>query len=709
MTITIDDRRYEARQSRLLDTVRDVLRRRYATLLLVAGLIAGLGAALVFSMTPRYEGLTRIQIDPSRNPLARTVNEKQAQLASEAIETEVAIVTSLEVARQVVRRLGLITDPEFASTIERDQKERALTPPEKLDIVARDVLAHLDVAREQLTYIINIRFHSRDAAKAARIANAFSAVYIDTRIGSRTGAADGQFKWFQKRLDELALQARIANENLADFQSKAGIARIGDQQQVGVADQKIGALAGQLAHAQALAANGQAQLAAAQAQVRAGRGDSVGTVLGSSTISDFRRQRAEVVHAKGEIEGRYGPLHPETVKIGDQLAQIDRQIDEETQRLVGSLRANASASAAQVARIDATMRGLEAQQSSQIRAGVIAASLQREADAKQAAYEQMAQSAAETRQASQNSLAQVLIIDAAEPAQRPYWPDKPLFLLLSLMVGVGAGIGTITAQELMTSGMRSAGEIKGELGIPLLGAVPFANKTSRPADLLIYNPTSPFAESLRNARASIMGIRSATKPRIIALTSALPGEGKTTTALALARTMALAGTRTLIMDMDVRRGQLREIVRTEARGVGTVELLRGKATIDEAVEASAIANLDQLVVRRPYYSSENLFGTETVHLLIDGLAERYDVIILDLPPLLGLADGRFLAALADAVVLVVKWSATPAHLAAMALSSLKADDSNVIGAIFSMVDQKWGAIGTPYHYPQGAAAYARPD
>lgn len=432
-------------------------------------------------------------------------------------------------------------------------------------------------------------------------------------------------------------------------------------------------------------------------------------MLGSPTIGDFRRQRAEVVRAQGEIEGRYGPLHPETIKISDQLAQIDDQIADETQRLMGSLRANATASAAQAAEIGATMRGLEAQQSGQIRAGVIAASLQREADAKQAAYERMAQAASETQQASQNSLAHALVIDAAEPAQHPYWPDKPLLLLLSTIVGVGAGLATITTQEVMTAGMRGAGEIKAELGIPLLGAVPLVKKVSRPADLLIYNPTSPFAEALRNARASIMGIKSATKPRIIALTSALPGEGKTTSALALARTMALAGARTLIMDMDVRRGQLREIVRTEAEGMGTVELLRGKATIDEAVESSAIDNLDQLVVKRPYYSSENLFGTKAVHLLVDELAERYDVVILDLPPLLGLADGRFLAALADAVVLVVKWGATPAHLAAMALSSLRTDESNVIGAIYSMVDQKWGAIGTPYHYPQGSAAYARPD
>jgi len=709
MTITTDDRGYEARPRRAFYSIRDVLRRRYATLLLVAGLVVALGAALTFSMAPRYEGLTRIQIDPSRNPLARTVNEKQAQLASEAIETEVAVASSLEVARQVVRRLGLTTDPEFTHAVEQQAKTRIVTPDEQLDIVARDVLDHLSVAREQLTYIINIRFHSRDPAKAARIANGFSAVYIDTRVGNRTGAADGQFRWFQKRLDELALQARLANEKVADYRSSAGIGRVGDQQQTGVADQKIGPLAHQLAQAQAIAANGEAQLAAAQAQIRAGRGDSVGTVLGSSTIGDFRRQRAEIVRAQGAIDGRYGPLHPETAKIRDQLTQIDHQIADETQRLLGSLRANAAANAAQVAQISATMRELEDEHASQIRASVIVANLQREADVKQAAYEQMAEAAAETQQASQNSLAHALVIDAAEPAQRPYWPDKPLFLLLSMVVGVGAGLATISVQEMMTSGMRSAGDLEAQLGIPLLGAVPLAKKTSQPADLLIYNPTSPFAESLRNARASIMGIRSATKPRIIALTSALPGEGKTTTALALARTMALAGARTLIMDVDVRRGQLRAIVRHDAKKPGTVELLRDKATIDEAIESSAVRNLDQLVVKKPYYSSENLFGTEAVHLLIDELAERYNVIILDLPPLLGLADGRFLAALADAVVLVVKWGATPAHLASMALSSLRADESNVLGAIYSMVDQKWGTIGTAYHYPKGSNAYSRPN
>lgn len=256
------DRGFEGRSIRPLHSIGDVLRRRYPTLLLVAGLVAALGAALIFSMTPRYEGLTRIQIDPSRNPLARTVNEKQAELASEAIETEVAAVGSLDVARQVVQRLGLLTDPEFTGGIERAAEDRSLTPDERRDIVARGVLDHLDVAREQQTYIINIRFHSRDPVKAARIANAFSAVYIETRVGNRTGTADSQFRFFQTRLDELALQARLAHEKLADFQAQAGITRTGDRQQTG-ADQKISALAGQLAQAQAMAANGQAQLAAA--------------------------------------------------------------------------------------------------------------------------------------------------------------------------------------------------------------------------------------------------------------------------------------------------------------------------------------------------------------------------------------------------------------------------------------------------------------
>jgi capsular exopolysaccharide synthesis family protein len=189
------------------------------------------------------------------------------------------------------------------------------------------------------------------------------------------------------------------------------------------------------------------------------------------------------------------------------------------------------------------------------------------------------------------------------------------------------------------------------------------------------------------------------------VTSALPNEGKTTTAFAMARTMAINGGRTIIIDADVRRGQLNSLVSASPPGVGLVELLSGTATIEKAIRTTDHPRLDVIGVRKPYFTSENLFGTAQFQAILDDLSKRYETIILDLPPLVGLADGRFLAGLADAVVMVVKWNDTPAAAVKSAINGLQTDHANLIGVIYSMMETPSHAYGSDYFYAAAAAKY----
>jgi capsular exopolysaccharide synthesis family protein len=701
---------YEARLGDVIRSAQDVIKRRFLTLALIAGVVTVLGVAATLSMTPVYEGVARLQIDPSRNPLSRSATEAQAQLASEAIETEVSVMNSIDLSRTVVKRLGLVKDSEFAETIAKQAKKSPMSEAEKVDLVANEVMKNLSVSREKLTYIIGIRYRSKDAVKAARVANAFATAYLDTRVGNNIGTAARQFAFFEKRLQELAVEARAADAKVADYQSKNGIVRGGANAQNTIVDQQVGPLAVQLTQAQAVSEAARAQLNMAQSQVRAGRLDAVADVLDSQTIIELRTQRAQVLRDLGQIQNRYGPLHPETIRVRDQLAQIDGQLNGEANRIVRALQAKASAGDQQVRALQREMNRLAGQQSLDARARVTADSLQREADSKHTAYDKMADMALETRQASQNSIAQASIIDAAEAPTKPAWPNKPLLFLLSLVVGIGAGIAVITAQELMVAGMRTVEDIEGKLGIALIGAIPALKKMARPADVLLEKPTSQFAEALRNVRASIMGVKSVgsgSRPHVIALTSAMPSEGKTTTALALARTMALNGTKTVLVDVDVRRAQLRQISGLSGNALGTVELLRGEATMAEVLQSTGLEGLDQILVREPYFSSENLFGDQTIHTILEELSKSYEAIILDLPPLLGLADGRFLAALADAVVLIVKWDDTPEHAVEAAVNALKSDGSNLVGAVFTMVEPNARSVGA-YYYDAKYSQYYTP-
>lgn len=691
---------YEARLADVIAKVKDVLRRRYRVMLAIALLVTIAGVAFTMTLKPYYQGVVRLQIDPKQSPLNRNQGEAQAQLATEAIETEVSVISSLDMARKVVTRLGLTNDPEFVKDV-----KPGTTADEKLDIAAAKLAAMTDVAREKLTYILAIKVASRDAEKAARLANEFASAYMDAKVGTNIGTASKQADFFEAQLNHMGDEARAADEKVAQFAAQAGIVRSNAQSGETVTDQQVGPLSVQMASAESVAAEARSKQISAQVQIANGQIDSVSDVRNSVTVQDLRRQRAQILQSLTEMQTRYGPRYPDYIKANQQLANIDAQLREEASRVVRSLKADADAAEARAASLRNAMQRLEDKQAADARASVVLQSLQRDADNKHSAYDRMAQTATDTRQQAQNSIAQARIIDAAKVPMSPYWPKRGLLYTVSLLAGLAIGLIVITIQELMVTGMLSTQQVEEDLGLPLIAAIPMLRGTEMPADMLITKPTSPFAEALRNARATLMGVKGELAPKVIAVTSSLPGEGKTTTALALARTMALNGQRTVLLDVDVRRAQMRNIIDSDTSGAGTVELLRGEATLDEVLRDTRMEGLKSISVTKPYFTSDNLFGSQNIHDIIDELSARFDVIILDLPPLVGLADGRFLAALADAVVLAIKWNSTPVQAATSAVGWLRSDGANLVGAMYTMVDTASQTYGAYYYYTNKYTSY----
>ena len=393
------------------------------------------------------------------------------------------------------------------------------------------------------------------------------------------------------------------------------------------------------------------------------------------------------------------------MRVRGQLETVDRQIQEEGERVLGSLRSKATAAQAQVSSLRNTIAKLEGRRAQDMRAAVEADSLQREADAKRNEYDRLSQMLLESAQASQNSIAQATIVERAETPRKPASPNKPMLIIFGLFVGLAAGTCTIAVQEMMVAGLRNGADVEEQLGLRLLASVPKVNKGDSPITLIAEKPTSIFSEAFRIARAAILGTRNENPAKVIAFTSAIPNEGKTVSALSFAHSLATAGIKTLLVECDVRRAAVSSALNIPHGTMpGLVELLHDEVTATEVVKPSGEDNLDYIFVREPYFSSENLFGDERMQKLLAVLAGKYDRIVLDLPPLLGLADGRFLATLADSVVVVVKWDATPAKAVISAVDLLKADNASVAGVLFTMVDSSSSGLGG-YYYSKEYAKY----
>lgn len=696
----------EAQLADIIQMVRDTVMRRWLLLLVVFAAVAILGIVAVQFLPVSYTSTAKVRLDPSLNPLATKAADGKAELTPEAIDTEVASVQSPTIARAIVRQFHLERDPEFAKAL---SGAGAATAADRESTLARILLSKLSVSREKLTYILDVSFTSADPVKSARFANAFAQGYIDAKTGNKAGTAERQSQWFERRLKELADDARNADAQVADYRAKAGIVESDGGGAGGstIVDQQITPLAGSLAQAQADAAAARSDLDAARTQMAHGSRDSVGVVLNSPTVQALRGQRADIVRNLGEIQVRYGDKHPETLRVRDQLAAVDAQIQSETRRVISALTATAASTQARVASLRESMGQLETRRAGDTRNAVIAEGLEREATAKRSLYDRMSQMALDSMQVARVSIAQAQIVEVAQAPSRPTSPNKPLFYVAALVLGLIAGGATIAVQELMSGTLRSAEDADRTLGLTMLAAIPKVAKGINPADLLITEPTSFFSESLRIIRAAVLGVRGQAAPKVIALTSALPAEGKSTTALAFARTLAIANAKTLLIECDVRRAVMQRMVKGAPPRVGLVEVIHGDASLDEAIAPGDVPGLDQLLVVSRYFSSEDLFGGGAMENLLNELRGRYDHIVLDLPPLMGLADGRFLAVLADATIMVVKWDETPASAASSAVNWLRADGSNPIGMVYSMVGQGAESVGGLYYYSRKYAEYYR--
>ena len=684
----------------------DVFKRRRRVFTVVTLVVFMLLAAAIVSMTPKSIATTKVKLDPTRDALAAGEQKLRPEAPDQVlVDTEVSVMKSRDVARVVVAKLGLDKNPEFAGAL----ASAPITSPGArnviLDEVSDRVLANLEVEREKGTYIVGLSFTAKKPADAARIANGFADAYIEQSLSSRTGTAGQQAKFLEKSVANLKNKLEQSDAQFAQYASKAGVMAGrggGDGFSGTVTDAEVAPLTSQVAEAESEAAAAASKLASARAQVAAGGLDSIANVLDSPVVTSLRQQRAEVARELGDSHSRYGPNHPVTVMAKERADRIDQQISDEGRRILASLSSDAAATSARASALRSQLSALRGQQAANTRASVVATSLQLRSDSDREAYNREREQFQQVNQLANNTMSQATIVEPASAKIVKSSPNKPFYLVIGLVFAAVVGSGVIGAQEALATGLRMPADLENELGIPFIVSVPKLKGTSpagtSPADIIIDAPVSPFAEAFRIARSTLLsGGTDTTQPRIISMMSTLPDEGKTTCSLAIARVLAMSGEKVLLMDCDLRQIGLTRAVGGEGR-TGLVEILQDGVDVDRAIYPDRAPGLDVISISAPLFTPQDLFGKQgKMEPLLKSLLLRYDRIVLDCPPLLGVADARALADFSDAAILLVKWNNTPASSVHAALARFEGDLSLVRGAIFTMVDANSEAIGAMYY------------
>ena len=291
------------------------------------------------------------------------------------------------------------------------------------------------------------------------------------------------------------------------------------------------------------------------------------------------------------------------------------------------------------------------------------------------------------------------VIRPAVVLDDPVSPHVPRSLAVGLLLGLVAGSGLALLREALDTTITAA-ETLTELGAPALGTTLHNGPDRDRPQLITADARTPQSEALRQIRTSLQFADVDEPPRVVVLTSALPGEGKSTTAANLALTMAMSGLRTILVEADLRLPKAAEYLGVD-RGAGLTTVLAGRADVDDLLQPYGDSGLSVLASGPIPVNPSALLGSRHMADLLVQLRERADLVIIDSPPLLPVTDAAVLARHADGVVLVVRHGRTTRDHLARALDRLRAVDARVLGGVLSMVPAHRSEYSGSYSYGYG--------
>jgi exopolysaccharide transport family protein len=688
----------------------DMFRRRLWIVMLTAALVFTAVAFLTASATRLYTGAAEVQLDLQRRNVLSDIDSAVTGNPpdSSRVDTETQILSSRTLVARVVDSLNLADDPEFAGKSESGGlkatfarmfgKPAAASVVEKarLRSAARErAIAKLtkarDVRRVGLTYILQVSATSESPVKAARLANSFAELYLTQQLENKYDTIARANEWLARRLDALRQEVQAKERAVEVYRAQNGLLSASGST---LTEQAISNLNLQMVAAKADLSEREARLRSIEgALARGANADTAAEALGSVVIANLREKQADIARRKAEISAKYGPRHPEVKRVDEESADIEKRIDQEVSRIVASLRNEVEIARNRVGSFQGSLGAQQTDLAANNVGAVKLRELERDAEASKILYEGFLSRSKQIAEQGGVEQPDARIVSRAAVPNIPSSPQTRLNLAIGLIMGLALGALLALLLEFFEQGLRSAPDVQDRLRLPCLGALPYLDKRTRMVDMelvppesyVLRRPLSAFGEALRGVRASLFFSSPDRPVRVLAVTSALPDEGKTTTALALARISALAGSKTIVVDCDLRRRSATHALGLDVEN-GLTELLFGAARLEDVIQKDVGSGADILPLAQAEFTPRDLFNSSAMRELIEELRKRYEVVILDTAPVLPLADTRMLAPLADSVLLVVRWARTRHSAVRSAVEQLRAHGADVGGIVLSGVN-----------------------
>ncbi len=669
---------------------------RNARLILLCTLgITLLAATLAFVLPPKYRSTAVLMVDP-RKAHVTSVQDVLSSLPADnfVVRSELDIVQSSNVMGRVIDDLKLLQDPDFNPALKGAgwwerylPSAKTLSAEEKAAqsrvLAMRTLAKHLNVSNDGRSYTISIEYRDHDAARAARIANAFAEQYLVDQLEVKYAATQRANDWITKRLDSMRADLNAAEKAVEEFKIKNNLVGAGDST---ITQQQLAAVNAQLVQARTELAQAEARLNSVRG--RGGQRVEVSSaVLSSDLIQKLKVQEAEVRRKEADLATRYGERHPSMINARNEMRSIHDKISEETQKIVQGFHNDVDVARAKVTSLNAELNKLQVATGAGNKATVTLHELQRVADANRGLYQDFLDRSKQLGEQRDLQLPDARIIANAEIPAKPYFPNLFVFIALGMVGGGMTGFCLALLLEYLDRGFRSLGLIEKLYDVSGIGITPALRvpRGKTIPDYILDKPLSIFAEAIRSIRTAIHFTNVDIPPKVIMVTSSIPNEGKTVFCACLARLLALSGQKALLIDTDLRLPKLQGFLKLDGKKPDLAAVLEGKATFAEAIHKDA-SGAHIIMARGKTANPQELLAADALEHLIDSQRGHYDMIILDTPPILPVSDAAVVARLADAAVYLVRWAESPREVVADGLKKLRSLHVKMAGVVLSQVD-----------------------
>lgn len=688
----------------------------------IAGAIAGcvlIGLVITLLMTPQYTASTTIEISRESDQVTnfKGVERESSVADQEFYQTQYGLLASRTLAERVATELRLVDDPKFFEMFGLDGQDVAAYkitnghyPAQGRAQRQRDagqiLLDHVSIEPTRLSRLVDINFTSPNASFSAKVSNAWAENFIKTNLERKVQATSygrdvlkRQLAEYKDRLDESQRQmvAYASKEQIIDLptQTNSNGSTTGDRS---IVVDNLAALNTALIEATT-------ERIAAEARYRRAGHDGASTeALGNTAINNLRQRRAELAAQYQQLMVRFEPEYPQAKAIKSQIDALDRSIAREESRVLGSLQSAYRQALMREQELESRVKALKGDYLDLRRRSIQYNIYRQEVDTNRALYDGLLQRFKEIGVAAGVGVNNISIVDMADVPERPSSPRLLINILISIVVGTALGAGVAFALEQLDEAIADPVEVQRQLGLPLLGSVPKTSDDQTPRQALL-DRKSELVDAYIAIQTNLRFTTEHGVPRSFSVTSTRPAEGKSTTSIALATVLARAGKRVILIDGDMRSPSVHHLGGVgHERGVSN--FLAGEEDISTLTFEIADLGLTAMTAGPIPPNAAELLTGNRLSILIERLLETYDHVIVDSPPVMGLADAPLIASRVEGVVYAVESHGIRSSQVKTALSRLAAANVHIFGGVLTKFEARKAHYGYGYEYGYG---YGRDD